>query len=51
MSQTEGTGDLSAVAHLSERRSVTPLVDIVAGSIGGMAGTVVGQPFDVVKVP
>lgn len=55
MSETEehihGLAELSStVAHLSERRSITPLVDVVAGSIGGICGTIVGQPFDVVKV-
>jgi len=30
--------------------SVSPIVDVVAGSVGGIAGTLVGQPFDVVKV-
>jgi len=28
----------------------SPLVDILAGSVGGMCSVVVGQPFDVVKV-
>lgn len=47
------TTEENIVAHavaLSDRRSVSPLVDVVAGSLGGIAGTIVGQPFDVVKV-
>lgn len=32
------------------KRSVGPLVDVIAGSFGGISGTLVGQPFDVVKV-
>jgi solute carrier family 25 carnitine/acylcarnitine transporter 20/29 len=31
-------------------RSISPVVDVLAGSMGGMAGTVVGQPLDLVKV-
>jgi hypothetical protein len=31
-------------------RSASPFIDVVAGSVGGIAGTVVGQPFDVMKV-
>lgn len=27
-----------------------PVVELVAGSLGGMASVVVGQPFDVIKV-
>lgn len=32
------------------KRSPSTIVDIFGGSIAGMAGSLVGQPFDVVKV-
>eukprot|EP01125_Pyxidicula_operculata_P009389 TRINITY_DN3091_c0_g1_i2.p1 TRINITY_DN3091_c0_g1~~TRINITY_DN3091_c0_g1_i2.p1 ORF type:complete len:299 (+),score=57.22 TRINITY_DN3091_c0_g1_i2:109-1005(+) len=38
------------ILESSNKRSAHPVVDVVAGSIGGMVGLMVGSPFDVIKV-
>jgi len=46
----EGEVEPDEVEALVQVARTSPLIDIISGSIGGMASVVVGQPFDVVKV-
>ena len=38
------------MAHSKESTSINGIIDLVAGSLGGCANVLVGQPLDTAKV-